>query len=81
MSAAPEVFKVAIGQGEVRVSVKPGAKALVELRWFTPGGGPAAVLMPSRDGLAFPVEDAAEVIDAIKRAEVHCRQNRLGGGA
>jgi hypothetical protein len=76
---ASTVFKVAIGAGEIRVSCRPGPTPLIELRWFTPGAGPAAVLMPSREGLTFPVEDTAEVIEAIKAAELQHRRARLGG--
>jgi hypothetical protein len=71
-------WRIASGSGEIRVVLKDGAMPAIDVRWFTLGGGPAAVPMPSPHGLAFQVEDAGDVIEAIKAAELASRRQRLG---
>ncbi len=75
------VSMVSIGSGELRILLYPGANPKVDLRWFEPGGGPAAVPMPTRDGIAIPIEDIGDVIDGLKQAELRFRRDRMGGGA
>jgi hypothetical protein len=77
--AGSQSLRVAIGAAELRVTGRPAPKPTIEVRWWTLGGGPAAVMMPS-NGITFPAEDAAEVIAAIKSAELRLRQARLGVG-
>jgi len=72
------VWRIASGSAEIRVALKDGPKPAIDVRWFTLGGGPAAVPMPSKDGLAFSVEDAGDVIEAIKAAEMASWLLRLG---
>lgn len=80
--SAPEgsdkLWRIASGSGEIRVALKDGPKPAIDVRWFTLGGGPAAVPMPSPQGLAFPIEEAGDVIEAIKAAELASRRQRLG---
>jgi hypothetical protein len=73
------VSKTAIGSGELRVLLYPGANPKVDLRWFEPGGGPAAVPMPTKDGIAIPLEDIGDIIEGLKQAELRFRRDRIGG--
>lgn len=75
---ATTVAKIAVGAGELRVQIYTAAHA-VDLRWFEPGGGPAAVQMPTKTGVTFPLSDLGEVIAALKKAELIGRAHMLRG--
>lgn len=56
-----------------------GGHQVADIRRFEPFAGPARVMTASRVGITLPVENLAELIEALKAAEHRFRAHRAGG--